>query len=52
MNYNIDTNFPKNDPLEIYTPESKLLTTVATVNTTSFTPIYNLLSANENNIQE
>lgn len=31
MNYNIDTNFPKDDPLEIYTPESKLLTTVATV---------------------
>lgn len=31
MNYNIDTNFPKDDPLEIYTPENELLTTVATV---------------------
>lgn len=31
MNYNIDTNFPKDDLLEIYTPENELLTTVATV---------------------
>ncbi len=30
MDYNIDLNFPKDIPVEIYTPEGELLTTLTT----------------------